>query len=162
MDLSIQALIMGLVQGLTEFLPVSSSGHLILVPWLFGWKDPFIDSLEFSVTLHMGTLLALLVFFWREWRRLIPAGLTSIRDRSLGGDPDRRTWASIIEDNAGNVWSTQNLGRGPGDWPALLTKSSRSSWRVTGRLASAAFGAKTSASCLRRHPGRRCQKQNRY
>ena len=97
MDLSIQALIMGLVQGLTEFLPVSSSGHLILVPWLFGWKDPFITSLEFSVTLHMGTLLALLVFFWRDWVRLIPAGLASIRDRSLRGDPDRKmAWLLVV------------------------------------------------------------------
>jgi undecaprenyl-diphosphatase len=96
-DLSIQALIMGLVQGLTEFLPVSSSGHLILVPWLFGWKDPFIDSLEFGVTLHMGTLLALLVFFWRDWLRLVPAGLASIRDRSLGGDPDRKmAWLLVV------------------------------------------------------------------
>jgi undecaprenyl-diphosphatase len=96
-DLSIQALIMGLVQGLTEFLPVSSSGHLILVPWLFGWKDPFIDSLEFSVTLHMGTLLALFVFFWRDWVRLIPAGLASIRDRSLRGDPDRKmAWLLVV------------------------------------------------------------------
>ncbi|MGA3031035.1 MAG: undecaprenyl-diphosphatase UppP [Candidatus Limnocylindrales bacterium] len=97
MDLSIQALIMGLVQGLTEFLPISSSGHLILVPWLFGWKDPFIDSLEFSVTLHMGTLLALLVFFWRDWLRLVPAGLASVRDRSVGGDPDRKmAWLIVV------------------------------------------------------------------
>lgn len=97
MDLSIQALIMGLVQGLTEFLPISSSGHLILVPWLFGWKDPFIDSLEFSVTLHMGTLLALLAFFWRDWVRIIPAGLASIRDRSLRDDPDRRmAWLLVV------------------------------------------------------------------
>jgi undecaprenyl-diphosphatase len=89
-DLSIQALVMGLVQGLTEFLPISSSGHLVLVPWLFGWKDPFIDSVAFTVVLHMGTLLALLVYFWRDWARLIPAGLAAIRDRSLKGDPDRR------------------------------------------------------------------------
>jgi undecaprenyl-diphosphatase len=96
-DLSIQALVMGLVQGLTEFLPVSSSGHLILVPWLFGWKDPFIGSLAFSVTLHMGTLLALLAFFWRDWLRLIPAGLASIRDRSLRGDADRKmAWLIVV------------------------------------------------------------------
>ena len=57
------------------------------MPWLFGWKDPFIDSLAFSVILHMGTLLALLVYFWRDWVRLIPAGLASIRDRSLRGRP---------------------------------------------------------------------------
>jgi undecaprenyl-diphosphatase len=90
MDLSIQALIMGLVQGLTEFIPVSSSGHLVLVPWLFGWKDPFVDSVAFTVVLHMGTLLALLVYFWRDWVKLIPAGLATIRDRSFKGDPDRK------------------------------------------------------------------------
>lgn len=90
MDLPIQALIMGLVQGLTEFLPISSSGHLILVPWLFGWKDQFIDSVAFTVVLHMGTLLALLAYFWRDWLTLVPAGLASIRDRSFRGDDDRR------------------------------------------------------------------------
>ena len=90
MDLSIQALIMGLVQGLTEFIPVSSSGHLVLVPWLFGWTDPFINSVAFTVILHMGTLVALLAFFWRDWVTLIPAGLAAIRDRSLKGDPNRK------------------------------------------------------------------------
>jgi undecaprenyl-diphosphatase len=96
-DLSIQALIMGLVQGLTEFIPVSSSGHLILVPWAMGWKDPFIDSLAFSVMLHMGTLLALILYFWRDWVTLIPAGLASIRDRSIGDDPDRKTaWLLVV------------------------------------------------------------------
>jgi undecaprenyl-diphosphatase len=89
-DLSIQALIMGIVQGLTEFIPVSSSGHLVLVPWLFGWEDPFITSVAFTVILHMGTLVALLAFFWRDWVKLIPAGLATIRDRSFKGDPDRK------------------------------------------------------------------------
>lgn len=90
MDTTLQALVMGLVQGLTEFLPISSSGHLIIVPALAGWKDPFIDSLEFSVMLHMGTLLALLVYFWRDWLVLIPAFFMAIRDRSLADDPLRR------------------------------------------------------------------------
>jgi undecaprenyl-diphosphatase len=89
-DLPIQALVMGLVQGLTEFLPISSSGHLILVPWLFGWKDQFIDSVAFTVVLHMGTLLALLAYFWRDWLTLVPAGLATIRDRSFKGDDNRR------------------------------------------------------------------------
>jgi undecaprenyl-diphosphatase len=90
MDTVAQALIMGIVQGLTEFLPVSSSGHLILVPFLFGWHDPFIDSLAFSVMLHVGTLLALVIYFWADWVRLVPAGLAALRDRSLRHDPNRR------------------------------------------------------------------------
>jgi undecaprenyl-diphosphatase UppP len=90
MDTLVQALIMGIVQGLTEFLPISSSGHLILVPYLLGWTDPFIDSLAFSVMLHIGTLAALLVYFRADWFRLVPAGLAAIRDRSFRGDPDRR------------------------------------------------------------------------
>ncbi|TFG67832.1 MAG: undecaprenyl-diphosphate phosphatase [Thermomicrobiales bacterium] len=90
MDLAFQALIMGIVQGLTEFLPISSSGHLIVVPFLFGWTDPFITSLAFSVMLHIGTLAALLAYFRADWVRLIPAGLAAIRDRSFRGDPDRR------------------------------------------------------------------------
>jgi undecaprenyl-diphosphatase len=92
-DLSIiQAVVMGLTQGLTEFIPVSSSGHLIIVPWLFGWptESTFLGSLEFTVILHMGTLLALLLYFWRDWVRIVPAGLATIRDRSFKGDPDRK------------------------------------------------------------------------
>ena len=90
MDTTIQALVMGVVQGLTEFLPVSSSGHLIIVPYLFGWTDPFITSLAFTVMLHIGTLVALLVYFRSDWLRLVPAGLATMRDRSFRGDPDRR------------------------------------------------------------------------
>ncbi len=89
MDTVFQALVMGIVQGLTEFLPVSSSGHLVIVPYLFGWDDPFITSLAFSVMLHLGTLVALLVYFRADWLRLVPAGLAAIRDRSLRSDPDR-------------------------------------------------------------------------
>ena len=90
MATAFQALVLGIVQGLTEFLPISSSGHLILVPYLLGWTDPFIKSLAFSVMLHMGTLVALLAYFWRDWARLVPAGLAALGERSFAGDPDRR------------------------------------------------------------------------
>ena len=86
----VQAIILGIVQGLTEFLPISSSGHLIVVPALLNWHDPFIESLAFAVMLHVATLLALLLYFARDWVRLIPAGLAALRDRSFRGDPDRR------------------------------------------------------------------------
>jgi undecaprenyl-diphosphatase len=89
-DTLFAAIIMGIVQGLTEFLPVSSSGHLIIVPYLLGIKDPFITSLEFSVILHIGTLVALLIYFRADWMRLVPAFVATVRDRSLAGDPDRR------------------------------------------------------------------------
>lgn len=81
---------MGIVQGLTEFLPISSSGHLIIVPYLLGWDDAFITSLAFSVMLHIGTLAALLAYFRADWMRIVPAGFATIRDRSFAGDPDRR------------------------------------------------------------------------
>jgi len=90
MDSVLQALVMGIVQGLTEFLPVSSSGHLIVVPFLAGWDDAFITSLAFSVMLHLGTLVALLVYFRADWIRLVPAGLAAARDRSFHDDHDRR------------------------------------------------------------------------
>jgi undecaprenyl-diphosphatase len=81
---------MGIVQGLTEFLPVSSSGHLIVVPALLGWDDAFLTSLAFSVMLHLGTLVALLVYFREDCLRLVPAGLAAARDRSFRDEPDRR------------------------------------------------------------------------
>jgi len=66
-NLSFQALILGIVQGLTEFLPISSSAHLILFPWIFGWSDTLVDTLSFDVALHAGTLLAILWYFRRDW-----------------------------------------------------------------------------------------------
>lgn len=61
---SLQAIILGIVQGLGEFLPISSTAHLILVPHFFGWKDP---GLAFDVALHAGTLIAVLAYFWKDW-----------------------------------------------------------------------------------------------
>lgn len=66
----IEALILGIVQGLTEFLPVSSTAHLILFPWFFNWGGE-LDSLTFDVALHAGTLLSLVICFWKDWIELI-------------------------------------------------------------------------------------------
>ena len=72
----LQAIILGIVQGASEFLPISSSGHLILVPKLFGWTG-VVDSLSFDVALHLATSLAVIVYFWSDWVRLLKAFLAS-------------------------------------------------------------------------------------
>lgn len=90
METMLQAIVIGIVQGLTEFLPISSSAHLILVPRVLGWDDPFLISPAFLVMLHMGTLVALLVYFWRDLLRYGLAALAALRDRRVGADPDRR------------------------------------------------------------------------
>ena len=90
MEEIVQAIIIGVVQGLTEFLPVSSSAHLIVLPRIFGWDDELINSSTFVVMLHMGTLAALLVFFWRDVLELLGAFVALIRERSFGDDPNRK------------------------------------------------------------------------
>ena len=97
MDSIIHAAVLGLVQGLTEFLPISSSAHLILVPKFLGWNDPFADSAAFDVMLHMGTLAALLIYFRSDLWRYLAAWLASLRDRRIGDDPNRRiAWLLVI------------------------------------------------------------------
>jgi undecaprenyl-diphosphatase len=66
-SLTAQALFLGILQGLTEFLPISSSAHLILAPWFFRWQNSLVDSLTFDVALHAGTLVAVLWYFWKDW-----------------------------------------------------------------------------------------------
>jgi undecaprenyl-diphosphatase len=90
MDTLVQAIVIGIVQGLTEFLPVSSSAHLILVPRVLGWDDPFLLSPTFDVVLHLGTLVALLVYFWRDLWRYLVAFVRLVIERRVGEDPDRR------------------------------------------------------------------------
>jgi undecaprenyl-diphosphatase len=70
-----QAILLGLLQGATEFIPVSSSGHLVLVPWLLGWDSP---GLVFGTVVHWGTLVAVLAYFWRDWLALIGAWLRAL------------------------------------------------------------------------------------
>jgi len=67
----LQVIVLALVQGLTEFLPISSTAHLYLTSWLFGWK---LEGLDFDIALHLGTLLAVLLYFARDWVRIIAQG----------------------------------------------------------------------------------------
>jgi undecaprenyl-diphosphatase len=75
---TIQSIVLGLVQGIGEFLPISSSAHLVLVPWIFKWHDP---GLTFDIALHAGTLIAVILYFWRDWLNLISKGLTKPKER---------------------------------------------------------------------------------
>lgn len=88
-----QAIVLGVVQGLTEFLPISSSAHLTLAPWLFGWNDP---GLSFDVALHLGTLIALVWFFWQEWVTLARALFSIVKRRRVETESERRfVWVAI-------------------------------------------------------------------
>jgi undecaprenyl-diphosphatase len=90
----IAAAILGIVQGLTEFLPISSSAHLILIPWLLGW-DP--EGLVFDVSLHMGTAIAILAYFWRDWVRLATEALRGIVEGKPFDTPQRKlAWLLIV------------------------------------------------------------------
>lgn len=89
---------LGITQGVTEFAPVSSSGHLILVPWLFGWS--ILDNAElnktFDVALHMGTLVGALAYFWRDVVLYLRAWFRSIASRSIRTTDQRLAWALVI------------------------------------------------------------------
>lgn len=89
----LQAFVLGALQGLTEFLPVSSSAHLSLTPWIFGWQPA---GLGFDLSLHVGTLVALAWYFRAEWRALILGGITLLVNRRVVDDPSRRAWFIII------------------------------------------------------------------
>lgn len=141
----LQALALGVLQGITEFLPVSSSGHLVLARWLFGWDDPGID---FDIAVHLGTLLALLLLFWPQWWRLahalhpdpihrpqrrllgllilatLPIAIVglAIRD-TLDDDLRDATWVgAFLLVTAAALLAAERLGRRRHDLPALTPR----------------------------------------
>ena len=87
------AILLGIIQGLTEFLPISSSAHLVIIPWLLHWKE---HSLSFDVTLHAGTLLALFVYSREDWRELLSGTLSDWRHGRLFKDQCSRTVGLIL------------------------------------------------------------------
>jgi len=82
-----QSIVLGIVQGLTEFLPISSSAHLRIVPALFNWDDP---GASFTAVIQLGTMAAVVLYFWRDLWRIVSAWLASLRDRSRRQDRDAR------------------------------------------------------------------------
>jgi undecaprenyl-diphosphatase len=115
-----QALVLGLVQGATELLPVSSSGHLILVPWLFDWTyleqhDEFNQT--FDVALHLGTLIAVAGYFWRDLVVYVAAWVRSVARRSVQSADERIAWflfvatiPAVIIGGAGESFIADHLG----------------------------------------------------
>ncbi|MFT6564022.1 MAG: undecaprenyl-diphosphatase [Actinomycetes bacterium] len=90
----IEAIVLGIVQGLTEFLPISSSGHLFVVPQLLGWEDP---GASFSAVIQLGTMAAVILFFWRDILRIGSAWTRSLWTPSLRGTLDARMgWYVIV------------------------------------------------------------------
>lgn len=90
----ISAAILGIIQGLTEFLPVSSSAHLILMPWFFGWEA---DGLVFDVAVHVGTAVAVLTFFWADWIILVREFVAGLIERKPFGNHHRRlAWLLVL------------------------------------------------------------------
>ena len=87
----LQGIVLGTLQGITEFLPISSTAHLILVPWLLGWPD---QGLTFDVVLHAGTLVAILSFFWRDWLSML-AGLAG-RNRNADVSYRPNAWLLFL------------------------------------------------------------------
>src|SRR5689334_14269092 len=86
-----EAIVLGIVQGLTEFLPVSSTAHLVVIPRLFWGNDP---GLAFDIALHIGTLAAVLIYFFRDWLQILAHGLGF---HTTGGDP-------ALQRNRGLLW----------------------------------------------------------
>jgi undecaprenyl-diphosphatase len=94
-----QALVLGIVQGATELLPVSSSGHLILVPWAAGWhylQDHPDFNTTFDVALHLGTLIAVILYFWRDVVRIAVAWWQSLRRRRIETSDERIAWYIVV------------------------------------------------------------------
>ena len=110
-----QVVVLAVIQGATEFLPISSTAHLILAPWLLGWTDP---GLTFDVALHLGTLLAVVVYFFRTWLQVIAQGI----GMSYGDD-------EMLRQNPGLLWLLVVGSIPVGICGLLFEKQVESNWR---------------------------------
>ena len=111
-----QSIILGVVQSISEFLPISSSGHLAVIPQFFDWK---LQSLSFDIALHLGTAIAVIAFFWKDWVKLIKAFVQTIKNRKLQTPDEKLIWyiiaATIPAAVAGYFFESQieNIFRHP-------------------------------------------------
>ena len=110
-----QVVVLAIVQALTEFLPISSTAHLVLIPWLFGWKDP---GLTFDVALHAGTLLAVIIYFFRDWIQIIAQAF----GLNIGRDQD-------LKQNRNLLWLLAVASIPIGIFGYLFDKQADSTWR---------------------------------
>ena len=92
----LQSIILGIIQGLTEFLPISSSGHLVIVPALLGWKFPAQDAFIFNVLVQVATLIAVFAYFWNDLIEIIKATFAGIQQRQPFADPQARMGWYIV------------------------------------------------------------------
>src|SRR5512140_1483296 len=92
-----QVVVLAIIQSLTEFLPISSTAHLAVVPRLLGWDSPQLNSLDFDIALHVGTLLAVAVYFFRDWLGIVAGGfgLNWGRDPEIGRNK-RLLWMLVL------------------------------------------------------------------
>ncbi len=110
-----QVIVLAIIQAVTEFLPISSSAHLELAPWLFGWKDP---GLTFDVALHVGTLVAILIYFFKDWVQIVGQGF----GLNIGSDPE-------LKKNRGLLWLIAAASIPIGVIGYLFNKQAESTWR---------------------------------
>jgi len=110
-----QVIVLAIIQAVTEFLPISSSAHLELAPWLFGWKDP---GLTFDVALHVGTLAAILIYFFKDWVQIVGQGF----GLNIGSDPE-------LKKNRGLLWLIAAASIPIGVIGYLFNKQAESTWR---------------------------------
>ncbi len=129
-----QSIVLGVVQGLGEFLPISSSAHLVIVPWLGGFPDP---GLTFDVALHFGTLLALLTYFYRDWINLIQGAFRSLgREKKTEKQQETLFWQLVLASIPGAVigylleHQAETLFRTPLLTALMMTLMGLVLWRV--------------------------------
>ena len=110
-----QVIVFAIIQAVTEFLPISSSAHLELAPWLFGWKDP---GLTFDVALHVGTLVAILIYFFKDWVQIVGQGF----GLNIGSDPE-------LKKNRNLLWLIAAASIPIGVIGFMFNKQAESTWR---------------------------------